>query len=858
MMSVDIGVLEAGTDPLGMSLQLTGTGTGYSSFTWLAPATETPGQLNNGQTFGGTIFPEPTNYPTGFTAVITGLVADITWIDAVGGQLPGHYLVKASNQNNIIAPVDGVTETDDADLSDGSGAINVLYGDEFCTFFRLDGDTTYFFKIYPYTNTGSNVNYKTDGNPPSAQGSTPFEINVTDFEDDTFGSWDTISVASDKYWDVVNFPGAHGTSFFAQMNGFGEDVASNDWLISPSLNLNNFNGEIMQFSTIWKYGDDDTELTLKYSTNYTGGDPTGATWTNITFTKPTVADTWNPSGVIDLTAITGSNVHIAFQYLSNFTNPRRWGVDEIEITGNPIGAYIAVTNPLGGENWEQGTAHDITWTANNTQANVKIELTIDASSGSPSWTVLNPSIPAGTGTWTWNISPTQTTSDDCQIRITDFTSDAEGLSGIFSIVEPIYIPQLVITEIMYNPPESGTDSLEFIELLNNDNISIDLEGYYFAAGVEYTFPAITLNPGDYYLLAPDSLAFEAAYGVASYQYSGALSNSGELLELRNSFNMIVDSLTFDDSSPWPIEPDGNGPSLTFCDPSLDNSVAENWDVSVELAFINTDGDSLFASPGTGCSSWPVADFMADITLVTTGGSVNFTDLSTGDPTEWVWTFPGGSPGAFVGQTPPAIAYNTAGSYDVILYISNAAGTSTEVKTDYITVGDAPVADFSGDPTNLYAGETVDFSDLSTNSPDTWLWEFEGAEPASSTLQNPAEIRYPTAGTYDVILTVTNIFGEDTLLKENYIDVLPVGLDENGTGLVYLYPNPNYGQFNLKNPGMLNLEIRVYNIVGEMVESTVTQNETIGFNLESLGTGVYFLQIREVETGQLATRKVIVR
>jgi PKD repeat protein len=153
---------------------------------------------------------------------------------------------------------------------------------------------------------------------------------------------------------------------------------------------------------------------------------------------------------------------------------------------------------------------------------------------------------------------------------------------------------------------------------------------------------------------------------------------------------------------------------------------------------------------------------------------------------------------------------------------------------------------------------VDFTDLSTNSPTSWLWEFEGAEPATSTLQHPSTIRYPVEGTYDVTLTVTNIFGEDELLKENYIDVMPVGLDENGGGLIYLYPNPNGGNFNLVNPGSLRLEIRVYNIVGELVESLTTTQETVRFEMESLGRGVYFLQIRDRDNGQAVTRKVIIR
>jgi len=549
-------------------------------------------------------------------------------------------------------------------------------------------------------------------------------------------------------------------------------------------------------------------------------------------------------------------VHIAFQYLSD-GGQRRWSVDEIEITGEAVTSFITVTSPAGGEFWEQGSTHDITWSANNTLANVQIELSINASSGSPTWSTLAPSVPASAGLWTWNISPTQTPSNDCQIRITDFAADAVGLSGIFSIIEPIYIPQLVITEIMYNPPESGNDTLEFIELFNHDNVSIDLTGYYFSDGVTFTFPAATLNPGEYFLIAVDSVAFQSFYGMMAYQFGGALSNSGELLLLRNSYGMVVDSVVFDDVSPWPIEPDGTGPSLTFCDPGLDNALGENWSVSIEFVAINPEGDTIFASPAAGCSSWPVADFTADNTIVLTGGSVNFTDLSTGDPDQWVWTFIGGTPGSYVGQTPPPITYNTPGAFNAILYISNVAGTSTEEKINYIQVGNAPAADFSGTPTNLYEGGTVNFTDLSTGTPESWLWEFQGGEPASSTSQSPSGILYAEPGIYDVSLTVTNMFGTDIVLKENYIDVMPVGLNEQDEAMIRIYPNPNEGSFRLINPYNEEMLVSIYSVYGQMVTEIMIKPGDNSLPLANTSKGTYVIRFSSKNGKILGTELMII-
>jgi serine protease len=82
---------------------------------------------------------------------------------------------------------------------------------------------------------------------------------------------------------------------------------------------------------------------------------------------------------------------------------------------------------------------------------------------------------------------------------------------------------------------------------------------------------------------------------------------------------------------------------------------------------------------------PVANFTADITNIVEGQTVNFTDLSFYNPDTWTWTFTGGTPGTFNGQNPPAITYNTAGTYAVELTASNTNGSDTETKTAYITV-----------------------------------------------------------------------------------------------------------------------------------------------------------------------------
>ena len=83
---------------------------------------------------------------------------------------------------------------------------------------------------------------------------------------------------------------------------------------------------------------------------------------------------------------------------------------------------------------------------------------------------------------------------------------------------------------------------------------------------------------------------------------------------------------------------------------------------------------------------------------------------------------------------------------------------------------APIADFFADQTLLPIEGSVNFTDESAFLPETWSWTFEGGTPSSSTEQNPQNIVYNNAGTYDVTLIVTNNSGTNTMTKTDYIEV----------------------------------------------------------------------------------------
>ncbi len=85
---------------------------------------------------------------------------------------------------------------------------------------------------------------------------------------------------------------------------------------------------------------------------------------------------------------------------------------------------------------------------------------------------------------------------------------------------------------------------------------------------------------------------------------------------------------------------------------------------------------------------PIADFVASATDINIGNNVTFTDKSLENPTSWSWTFPGGTPGTSTAQN-PVVQYNTVGTFSVTLVATNAQGSDTETKVNYITVSVKP-------------------------------------------------------------------------------------------------------------------------------------------------------------------------
>ncbi|MDQ3110458.1 MAG: PKD domain-containing protein [Bacteroidota bacterium] len=140
---------------------------------------------------------------------------------------------------------------------------------------------------------------------------------------------------------------------------------------------------------------------------------------------------------------------------------------------------------------------------------------------------------------------------------------------------------------------------------------------------------------------------------------------------------------------------------------------------------------------------------AAYTSSTSALNASFTDQTTNNPVNWLWDFGDSQTST---QQNPAHTYAADGIYTVCLIATNGCGDDDTI-CQAVSVCNLPTASFTN-TTNLL---NLTFTDQTTNSPVSWMWDFGDSQ--TSTQQNPVHT-YATAGTYTVCMVATNLCGDD--------------------------------------------------------------------------------------------------
>jgi len=141
-------------------------------------------------------------------------------------------------------------------------------------------------------------------------------------------------------------------------------------------------------------------------------------------------------------------------------------------------------------------------------------------------------------------------------------------------------------------------------------------------------------------------------------------------------------------------------------------------------------------------------------------------VSCANPNQFYAYF-GGNGDGFSSETINAVSCATPSQF--YAYFGGDADGFSVGSTAPACPTEPPVADFTASATTICVGQSVTFTDTSTNSPSAWTWTFAGVTPNTSTVQNPVVV-YNSPGTYTVTLLAANFNGNDTETKTAYITV----------------------------------------------------------------------------------------
>ncbi|MFK7770498.1 MAG: PKD domain-containing protein [Saprospiraceae bacterium] len=272
---------------------------------------------------------------------------------------------------------------------------------------------------------------------------------------------------------------------------------------------------------------------------------------------------------------------------------------------------------------------------------------------------------------------------------------------------------------------------------------------------------------------------------------------------------------------------------------------QNYDFVPTLILIDDEGCIRpIAPPDTIALVALDADFTASQTkLCNNNPPITFINLSnSSNPVIGVeWFFEGGSP-AISTDLEPQITYSTPGVFDVMMIVDNGSCKDTLVKTDYISVGEVPVADFARSSEEGCAPLAVTFTDgstISTGFIEKWDWVFSAASPApTSNLQNPShtylygenapvQLRVTSnEGCVDSILKMVNVFpiieleasGGSTICQGEEVNLLAAILSDT-TGVSYYWENdPTLSCTDCLNPIVNPVDTTTYTFVAVSAEN----------------------------------------
>lgn len=311
-------------------------------------------------------------------------------------------------------------------------------------------------------------------------------------------------------------------------------------------------------------------------------------------------------------------------------------------------------------------------------------------------------------------------------------------------------------------------TLSWLGVINNPNL--------LGAACNYVDNGLSLSPYTCYYGLPNMLpSYLSAVNVVNTCFGDTT-----LLTISDSSAYTVCNWNFDDPNSGAFNSSSYfGASHLFTAPG-------NYNVQLVIIDQQLNIDTIYI-PVT-IHTLPVVTLPND-TILCNGSTYQINATAQG-ATSYLWNN---------GSTTSAINISTAGTYTCTVTNNSCAAT------DSIVIAYQPCAvpnvNFSCNDTSWCEKQSIDFFDISTNNPTTWLWTFTGANPATSTDQHPQGIYYPSYGSFDVKLVACNAAGCDSLTLINFVTEYqnpPTPTITISNDTLYCSPAISYQWFNTNN------------------------------------------------------------
>ena len=208
----------------------------------------------------------------------------------------------------------------------------------------------------------------------------------------------------------------------------------------------------------------------------------------------------------------------------------------------------------------------------------------------------------------------------------------------------------------------------------------------------------------------------------------------------------------------------------------------------------------------------VPNFVADDTVLCQSGCVTFTDLSTGNPTNWQWVFQDGTPSTSTSSGPINVCYSTLGSHFVTLIVSNSTSTDTLTRNFYIDVVEPIPVTITG-ITTINSCESTELTAMPAGT--AYLWGPNDAVNCNTcqTATMSPTVTQPYYVTYTDINGCTDSDTTIVVVTDVYTYYMPTGLSPNGDG--------NNDVLYVHGRGIDYFDLKIFDRVGEKVFETTS-------------------------------------